>query len=292
MLTELYGTDSADAIVDNLVKELKGAKTLEDAAPIYNKYLPYLWQSGSSPYTVRGRYYTVKKALADAHIAKKRKSAFMALFTLDEDFYRYLNKQSVAREVEHINDKTEFSVERYIERMNNIKTMIENKTVPRYGPQTEKAAIANACAVWLAMATGRRTYEILKTLELSKRGGVVYFDGLAKKGDDQEKRPAILLDNDYQFIKKTLKKVREHFGTEGMTSKQINSKYSFVLNRAAVKFTGDEKTSMHVLRERYAEVCIKTINHDGIDDEMFRKMVLGHEVRLTATDFYKSQKGV
>jgi hypothetical protein len=76
-----------------------------------------------------------------------------------------------------------------------------------------------------------------------------------------------------------------------MSSKAINSKFSGIVNKAVVKLVG-EGISIHTLRERYAEVCVKTKKPESIDENLFRDFVLSHETKLTAGDFYKAQKGV
>lgn len=290
MLSKIYGAKPQNEIIEAIVNEFKKSEPVQYIA-IYNKYLPFIW-SDRSPYTARDMYQHILKAIDKAKISKSKKELIEKYFTLDTSFFTALNVSSAAREIERSNDKTEFSVSSYMHTMNSLKEDIVNKRIKGHGVQSDADAMANAMVVFLGMSTGRRTLEILKTVSIVKDRSGIYFEGLAKKGDEVEKYVAVLLDDDLNFVKKCLAKVQEHFKTDDLTGKEINSKFSGLLNRAAAKFTNDKDVSMHTLRERYAEVCVLTKKPDELDAELYREMVLGHETKLKAVDFYKSQKGV
>lgn len=291
IIEALYGRDiKQEEFLKALIDEFKKADEVEYPT-IYNKYIPYLW-ADRSVYTARNLYQSVLKELRATKMAKAKKEAIEKVFTLSTAFFTALNTISQNKEVERMNDKTEFSIDHHIAKMIDVKNSIIEKKIKGHGVQSDEQATANAIAVYLAMATGRRTFEILQTLRLVKQKGEIYFAGLAKKGDDDETLyPAILLDDDFAFIKKSIEKMRKTLGTEELTAKQINQKYSVVLNRATAKLLGEDVT-MHELRERYAEICVQKKRPSDMDEGLFRDFVLGHDTKLKASDFYKSQKGV
>lgn len=288
-MKEIYGNKPTGEIIAEIVSTFKKADAAEYFG-IYNRYLPFLW-GDRSLYTVRNLYQDVLKEVGAQKIAKGKRDAIVAVFTLTTEFFTALNIASQQKEIERMNDKTEFSIEAYLTIMQTIKDGIKAKKYKGKGAGSDAQAMANAMMVYVAMATGRRFFEIIKTVDLIKEKKELFFSGLAKKGDNEELFPAVLLDDDVQFIKKCLIHIRETFNTENMDSKQINSKFSGIVNKAVVKLVG-EGVSMHTLRERYAEICVQTKRPEQIDENLFRDFVLSHETKLTAGDFYKAQKGV
>lgn len=291
IIEALYGRDiKQEEFFKALIGEFKKADESEYVA-IYNRYIPYFWADRSA-YTARNLYQSVLKELKATKMAKTKKEAIESIFTLSTGFFTALNTISQNKEIERMNDKTEFSIDHHIAQMIELKNSIVEKRIKGHGVQSDEQATANAIAVYLAMATGRRTLEILQTLTIVKQKGEIYFSGLAKKGEDDESLyPAILLDDDFLFINKSMEKMRKILGTQELTPKQINQKYSVVLNRASAKLLG-ENVTMHELRERYAEICVQVKRPAEMDEGLFRDFVLGHETKLKASDFYKSQKGV
>lgn len=289
----LYDGIKQEELIGGIINEFKKADESEYIA-IYNKYIPYLWVDRSA-YTARNLYQSVLTALKASKMAKAKKEKVEKFFTLPTSFFLALNKQSEAKEINRINEKIEFSIDSHISRMIALKNDIVEKKIRGFGVQSDEQAIVNASVVYLAMATGRRTHELVKTIKVQKVKGKVYFSGIAKKKkiDSSGLYPAILLDDDYDFIKRTIAKVQKYFDfAESTTATDINAKTAVVLNRAVSKFTGDKTASMHTLRERYAEICVSRKCPENMDPELFREFVLGHETKLKASDFYKTQKGV
>lgn len=290
-MKELFGSRSNGEIISDMITEFKRS---DDAGyiAIYNKYLPFFWVD-RSPWTARNLYQAALKELAGAKIAKAKKETIKKFLSLDTSFFMALNKQVQEKEIAtQINDKTEFSVDEFLSKMVALKEAIKNKEIKGHGVQSDAYATANAMAVYVAMATGRRVYEILSSVSIIKDRSGTYFTGLAKKGENEDRFVAVLLDDDYHFIQKCLKTLRETLGSAGMTADETNAKFSRILPRAARKLLNEEEITMHTLRERYAEVCVLTKKPEDMDAEMFRELVLGHEVKLKASDFYKGQKGI
>jgi len=290
ILESLYETTSVGEIESNLIKELKRAKESINYFEIHTKYLPFFWVD-SSIYTTRDRYTNVRNLIKEIRLSKTKKALLLnSVFALDERFYEVLNDESRKRESGK-EDTKEFSVDSYFETIEKLKSAIINKDFKVQNGQTEKSVIANLSMFYLAFVSGRRFYEIIKTLNIIKKGGKVYFDGLAKKRDDEDEKLGILLDDDYVFVRKSLKYVRSYYSdlVEELEAKQINSKYSKNITRALKRATNQD-ISFHEIRERYTEVCEAKFNKGNIDKDIYRAIVLGHEIDTKSAEFYKSTK--
>jgi hypothetical protein len=290
ILENLYQTRAVGEIESNLIKELKKAKESINYFEVHTKYLPFFWVE-SSIYTIRDRYTNVRNLIKETNIGKTKKALLLnSVFVLEDKFYETLNDESKKRETEK-EDTKEFSIETYFSTFEEIKHSILNKDFKVLNGQTEKSVIANLSMFYLAFVTGRRFYEIVKTLNIIKKGGKIYFDGLAKKRDEDDEKQGLVLDEDYAFVRKALKYVRSYYAelVEDMDSKQINAKYSKNITRA-LKRTTKQDVSFHEIRERYAEVCEEKFNKGKIDVNIYKAIVLGHEIDTKSAEFYKSTK--
>ncbi len=288
ILKEIYGTDASSTIEDMMIKELKKCKSNECFFEIHNKYIPFFWAE-SSVYTVRDRYTNIRNLVKDSRFSKAKKELLLNnVFKLDDKFYDVLN--SASRERESKKEIKEFSIDEYLNTMQMLKNKILNKDFKVLNGQTEKGVLANLSMFYLAFSTGRRFYELIKTLNIVKKGGKIYFQGLAKKKDEEdEEKLGFVLDEDYAFVRKALKNVRNYYAplVENMTSKDINAKYSKNITRALKKYT---PLTFHQIREQYAEVCEEKFNKGQIDKDLFKAFCLGHEVNVDAAQFYKGSK--
>ena len=288
ILDTLYETSMSSTIEDMIIKDFKKCKSDEDFYKTYNRYIPFLWVE-SSIYTVRDRYSNVKNLVKDSRFSKAKKELLLNnVLVFDEKIYDVLNEASKNREDKK--EVKEFSIDDYFKTIELLKNKIQNKDFQVLNGQTEKSVLANLSMFYLAFVTGRRFYELIKTLNIVKRGGKVYFDGLAKKRDEKDDiKLGFVLDDDYSFVKKALKNIRNYYGdiVEDVDSKSINAKYSKNISRALKKYVD---ATFHQIREQYAEVCEEKYNKGMIDKDLFKAFVLGHEVNVDATQFYKGAK--
>ena len=291
ILMNLYNTQSVGEIEAQLMREIKRTKESIGYFEVHTKYIPFFW-ADSSPYTTRDRYTNVRNLIKEATIGKTKKALLLeSVFVLDEKFYEVLNEQSQKRESKKEGTK-EFSVEEYFNTVKDLKSMIQNKDFKVLNGQTSKGVLANLSITYLAFVTGRRFYELVKTLNIIKKGGKIYFDGLAKKRDEEDDiKKGVVLEDDYAFVRKSLKNIRNYYGelVEDMDSKAINAKYSKNITRAMKKFVGYD-ISFHEIRERYAVVCEEKFNKGDMDKDIYRATVLGHEIDTKSAEFYKSTK--
>ena len=259
ILSALYNLTSSNKIETQIIKELRNAKQ-DIYCKIHQKYIPFFWCE-SSIYTTRDRYTKIRNLIKDTRIAKAKKELLLRdIFILDTKLYDVLAEVSSKKENEKVN--TEFSIDNYFATIKKIKKIIEEKDFKIQNGQTEKSVLANLSMFYLAFVTGRRFFEIIKTLNIIKKGGKIYFDGLAKKKDETGIKLGLLLDDDYIFMKKALKYVRNHYTdlVKDLNSKQINAKYAKNITRALRRILENNDISFHDIREMYAEVVDKEFN--------------------------------
>ena len=151
--------------------------------------------------------------------------------------------------------------------------------------QTEDTVKFYLLTMFLGITTGRRMIEILKTIELSIKGGTINYKGFAKKSDEEanEWKSGYLLFIEPNDAKKYLKMLRNLIDTEDMTAKDINRKYSNVLNSALNRYAGDifgKKLKFHDLRGYYARYAYIKYGNNGVVGDFITE-ALHHTVPLT-----------
>jgi len=134
-----------------------------------------------------------------------------------------------------LNDEaTEISKQSVINQIEAIKKELDTKSYSVGRNQKEEQVRAYRILFMLALATGRRFTEILKTLEIKKRGTKLTFGGLLKGNSDTIEGHIIALS--YKDTKKYLDELRAYAKAEEMTESQINAKYAKVFNNALKRF--------------------------------------------------------
>lgn len=283
--------ETTDEIIETIVKDLKHKDN--DIIEVYNYYLPFFYNS-QSPFTMKNKYDLVRKSINESSIAKKRKNEILEVFKIHTNIFNYMNVLQHEKAKERLNDKKEFSEDSYFENMKYVKNLIENKDFDtiRINRQEDDYLLANLSAVYFALATGRRSFEIFKTLDLYKVGKTMFYRGIAKKRDDEEiDFAAFTLDEDYQFLKKCLENVRKYYKVDEFDNKRFNQTYQNAWNKFIKNILKDENISYSLIRDMYANVAIKNLNKDNLDTEIFRKLVLSHQdTMMSATDYYRKTK--
>ena len=285
------GVEKQEEIIEAMVKDLKYKDS--DIIEIYSYYLPFFFNS-NSPFTMKNKYDEVRKAINESSIAKKRKVEILKVFRPAPNTYFYMNKLQDINIVEKLNNKKEFTLDSYLENMQYVKKLIEDKDFDsiRINRQEDDYLLANLSAVYFALATGRRSFEIFKTIEISKIGKTVYYKGIAKKRDDEEiDLAAYPLDEDYHFLKKCLENVRKYYKVDEFDNKRFNQTYQNAWNKFVKNLLKDENISYSTIRDMYSDVAIKKLNSNNIDEEKFRKIVLSHQdTMMSTTDYYRKTK--
>ncbi len=284
---------NSDELLEDIVKKLRHKDC--DLFELYNYIMPWLW-GNDSIFSVKNKYASLRNAIEHSTIGKARKDKFLEVFKIHPNTYKYLLKVQNENMKNRINDSLEFSKDSYLENMQKVKNIIVNKDFDtiRVNRQKNDYLLANLSALYFAMATGRRPWEIFQTVEISKVGKTVYYKGLAKKRDNEEVEfIAFPLDEDYHFLKKCLENVRKYYSDKDMDNKKFNQGVQQTWNKFAKYILDDKKVSYSVIRSMYSEIAVETQNKDNLDKEIFRRLVLSHaETVMSATDYYRKTKAV
>lgn len=285
------GLEKKEEIIESIVKDLKHKDS--DIHEVYSYYLPFFFNT-NSPFTMKNKYEETRKAINESSIAKKKKEDILKVFKINSSLFNYMNLIQNENAKTRLNDKIEFSETTYLSNMEYVKNLILNKDYDsiRSGTQTDDYLLANLSALYFVLATGRRSYEIFRTVEISKIGKTMYYKGIAKKRDDEEiELVAYPLDEDYQFLKKCLENIRKYYKVDEFDNKRFNSAYSESWTKFARNVLKDEKISYSTIRDMYSNVAINQLNKNNLDTEIFRKLVLSHQdTMMSATDYYRKTK--
>jgi len=283
ILIELYGTRNLGKIVDQFEKKIKKRDADPDA--LFQEYLPALWY-GQSFGTVATRYSAFRKPLK--RMRSKRAKRALELFTFPAAGFDLLKKRQDEKALEKKNTQ-EFDSSKVSELIAKIHKMIETGDFPS-GESRQKPERIEAywLAAYLALATGRRFTEVLKTMDISKHGKKVKITGITKKAPGEDVLDNACLLDDYKTVKKALTRLREIFRTNRMSVDKVGKKHSYTFNRyLKQKILEDDSKSFHDLRAMYAEECWKRYGKDsGMSHDDFIGHVLGHKKFVTATDHY------
>jgi len=304
-----YGA-TGSAIKELFKSELEDIKDKNSLIKVITKFIPYCWM-GKKFATARAYYVDMRNIIKEVLSDSSYLDIALDLFMIPSEVHDEVKKADSKKVIEKINDRQTFNPEEIYELIDFLKTNIKKAIklgrkatvedfkkagIPIAKQQTPAQARAYLFSIYLALVTGRRIGEILKTLEIVKEGGVWYFKGITKKGQDDVKIPAVICDDDINFVKSVLMWIRKDLDTSKLTLKQVNSKYNMVFNRSLKRITGTNYT-FHDLREIYAELCylkhgkVKGTEREELD---YKAKILGHDIdpdRLLATEHYMTMKG-
>jgi hypothetical protein len=282
-LIDLYGTRNLGKIVDQFVKKIK--KPDADPEALLIEYLPALWLDQSFG-TVATRYSAFRKPLK--RMRSKRAKKALELFTFPAAGFDLLKKRQDEKAMERKNSE-EFDSSKVNALIEKIHKMIETGEFPPGSSRQRPEQIeAYWLAAYLALATGRRFAEVLKTMDISKHGTNVKISGLTKKEKGEDVLDNACLLDDYKTVKKALKRLREIFPTDDLTIDEVGKKHSYTFNRyLKSKILEDDSKSFHDLRGMYAEECWRRYGKESdMSHDDFIGHVLGHKKFVTATDHY------
>jgi hypothetical protein len=171
-----------------------------------------------------------------------------------------------------------------IEEIQKYQDIIENKKYTVANNQNEAQVRAYYISIMLALATGRRFTELLKTLEIAKHGTKISYAGLLKGNDRKIEGNIISLS--YADTKKYLKELRAFANTDNMTIKEVNIKYSRVFNNWAKKIRGDDSLNFKSTRHDYSVAGSQLFAKKGENIEDTITRILGHAEIFTGALSY------
>ena len=284
----IYGTDKAGEIREMMLRDFNKVKGYTDIIRVMQKYMPYVYLLNTPDYT-KQRFFEVGKVIEDTTLAPKYKKVLKEGFSAPVGYYSAMNELRELR----LNEKKEsgdneinFDLSRFDEIIANLYEMGMDKELKNYPyklgtRQTKEQVRAYYLATYLALITGRRLVEILKTLELRKYRDKLKARGIAKKGEEDKSYDLIPLD-DIDKILSAYKELRRIFDTSNLTKRQVNQKHNAKFNEfLKTKIFPNSDLTFHDLRKIYLlKAYEKYGNNENFDN--FAEKALLHDVKIDA----------
>lgn len=289
-----YGVSSLKDVRDLFKEELLNSSSKRETMLTVTKFIPYCWMGGRKIKTVARYYADMRNIIKD--VDDEFRDLALELFSVPADVYDRIKKVDTEKVLENLEDKEVFDANQIQNIIGQLKAQIVNNDIQIAKQQTLEQARAYLYASYLALVTGRRSVEILKSLEIIKKGDEWIYKGISKKGIEGSEIKAYALDDDFEFLAGLVKQLRADIDTTALKNTEVNSKYNHIFNRSFKKLTGTNYT-FHDAREIYAElVYLKFGKKNETDREEinFKSDVLGHEInkdRLVTTEHYMTMKG-
>ena len=282
-IRQLYGTRNLDELAQKFVKEITHKDS--DVDRVLNRWLPALWL-GQSLGSVAVRISKFRSALKKSRSRKAKEALQKLAFPRDA---RLLLDAERAEKVEEEKRSEEFNGDEVNALLEKLRDVVINKKFPSPSSRQSAEQIeAYWLAPYIALATGRRFGEVMKTMDMEKHGKKVTIHGLTKKRDGEDTLEYACLLDDYLPVKKALKRLRDILPTEDMTVDEVSKKYSYVFNRyLKEKIAENPDITFHDLRSMYARECWERHKDETkLDEPTFIAGVLGHKKVFTPTDHY------
>jgi len=297
---EIYGTDKGKEIKSLFEADIKKVRSLNNVITVYKKYEIYL---------IYGRNFgTMKNLFGDFRkiinkIDNKHKELLLDVFSLPKGFH-YLVSEKYSKVIE---DRKE-SDDKVIS-LNEYKNLIDetykngmDKTLSFWkkgigSRQTKEGIRAYFLASYLALTTGRRLTEILKTMVLTKYKNNIKVKGLLKY--DEDKSFDLFVLDEPNNVMSAYHELRKILNTVNLTNKECNSKFNSIFNKF-LKENILEGVTFHDLRSMYAEIAWELFdkselseddNIEQIKDEFMNNVLLHAEMKkqVRSIDFYKNR---
>lgn len=248
----LYGGISwKNNIEPNFKADFKKCRSHNDVVKVYNKYMPYMVY-GRTFNTMLKLYTDFRNIIRDLD-TKNSKYALEFAFSLgDKDITKGVYGFKTVKRQATLAKRNDLSLEddtneNFVKKMDKFNSMLieridnNNFSDIKSSNQTEDTLKIYFLTMLLGISTGRRMIEILKTLELSVKGGTIHYKGFAKKKEEDANKfeSGYLLFINPNEAKKYLKMLRNLVDVSKLTPKEINKKYSNVLNSALNRYAGD-----------------------------------------------------
>ena len=296
VIGELYKTTKWNQLEEEFIKEAKKLRTTKQVAEFSAKWSFFLYYNTSDS-SLKSRSLLMRKSLEKAGI--KEDSVAYTILSLPSGFYKLLNQKAQNKVIEKLENKDSDNIdfvsetEKLLDYLVNKINTISEKDIGNNTTLEKQQAYLKLFVI--ALATGRRQVEILKSLTINKKGEMAIYRGLAKKKKNDEFEVTAPILYNISIIKSYLKDVRKEFDTENMDNRKINQKYSGIINKAFEKYiTSNENfewlkgKGVHFLRAMYAETCYLKF---GIDKEkdVYMQKILGHEIIVPGVKNYQAK---
>lgn len=287
ILQAAHGTSSVKEIKDLMSRDAQRIKTLSQMSGFAQKYALFMYFD-TTLNTLKSRVSDVRNHLKNAGNIRKE---IIDLYLLPTKVYTSVNNKAAEKAKEELlkNQNSEMDFEKWtLKTLENLISKIENSEIDLVSNNSNKSReMAYIKLIVVALATGRRQVEVLKTMSLSKKKDEAKYGGLVKKKSDDFSLVAPIL-ADIKIVKKYLQDVRDEFKIAEMTNKEINSKYNASISKSLSRYLDPEiaEQGFHFLRAAYAEACFLKFG-DNAEKNTYFSQILGHETDLNAAHNYQ-----
>jgi hypothetical protein len=289
----IYGEDKLSDILKQFESRYIEVKdsSLEQVQTLYRDYsysIFYMY----SPSAIRNNLVKFKNVIKK--VGGKYKANAIEAFTID-NIYAPIKKRDMEIKTElkqelrdGISDSQNIDPLIIQKKVRELKEFIDKKKYDVKQNQDKRQVRTYYLLGLLGLATGRRFSEIIKTLEMKKRGTKLTFSGLLKGNNDTIEGNIIALSyietNSYLKELRTLlnaiAKDKDSKTIEEMKIGEINSKYSRVFNNAMKRL--DIATNVKALRHNYAIAGSQIFKKDNETIEETITRILGHREVFTS----------
>lgn len=286
---KLYGTDRTGNIIKMFKRDVSKVKSYGDITTLLKKYMPFVYM-GNSKSTIATRFEELKKVIKKVEVANKFKEKLLDVFSAPAGFYEAYNELKENRQMEKAENKESinFDLNKFDEIIQYLYEMGMDDKLSKYpyklgSRQTPEQVRSYYLAAYLALTTGRRLTEILKTMELRKYKDHLKVKGILKKKNEEQKESydLLLLDENNKILK-AYKELRRIFDTTNLTERQVNQKHNAKFNEfLKTKIFPKSDLTFHDLRKIYLLKAYDKFGN-GEDFETFAEKALLHDVKIEA----------
>jgi len=298
-----------EAIKKSFVKDLHNLKNENELINLYQKHHIYIYSDGAIT-TISKRVTKYREEIKKIDFELQNKA--LELFKLSREVYAYIKKESDNNVKNKISNFTEFDGDNFTKIIEDLDEVIhldnkqfENWYITNFGSihhtRTIEQVRAYINAIFLALTTGARQTEILKTLTVHKQKKDVVLGGVLKKRND-EKKERIFSENyllaDIKTIQKAIRDLRKFDNMEELSNEEINRKKNRNYNLELKKILKNDDLTYKNIRAVWAEKVFnnefKNKKFSNIEKMEFKREILGHDWRehLTQTDNYEDFKEI
>jgi len=268
----------------NSTKRIKMRKSIDEKVQIFTKDLEDVKRLRSVPKFCRIelKKLTKKYTLATTrHYLTSYRKAIKNMVGMDEKRQKLIleSLKLTKEQNKQIDDSVQVGV---VSRNSNLKPINNPKKMIAMAVGLLNESSYYKRTLGLALLTGRRCGEILKTAKFTAHKGRKYevnFFGQLKRHNDDGSGYMIPILAESKLIRSTLKGLRKDKDFSKLTISQINSKTSKDLGAYCKKifaeFLGDD-VNPHSLRKAYSTIAIRKFCPPYISPNKYTSSILGH----------------
>jgi hypothetical protein len=289
---ELFEKSSFGIVKNEIIEKLKKAKKVDEVVAIYNEYLPILWVNRTLE-SVKSAYRDIRVLIKNNNL--KCEKIALDVFVLSPVLNNYIRRRYETKVKNRVEDTTtlpKISISYFDNKIADIVDKLENNKILYAKNQGLQKVRNYYISILIALCTGSRFVEVLKSLKIAKRGYKCVISGVAKKttveSELMEKQYPITPLIDVELLKKYLKELRATFDVSSLNNRQIADKYNKTFNDFLRKVFDDCELDItfHSLRALYGEILYQKHGKNKMDRSRFLTEVLRHEQHIMPSECY------